>query len=51
MCHGKNNLLHVKFGNTDNQMVNTPLNIQAWGLHTPQKGAIAHCCMMEQGSA
>jgi hypothetical protein len=34
----KDDLLHVRFGNTEIHMVNTP-NIQARGLHIPQKGA------------
>jgi hypothetical protein len=45
----KNDLLHVRFGNTGTQTVNTLSNIQARGLRTPEKGTTAHYCIMGQG--
>jgi hypothetical protein len=46
----KNNILHVRFGNTSTPTVNTPSNIQAWGLRIHRKGTITHCRMMGQGN-
>jgi hypothetical protein len=37
----KDDLFHVRFGNTGIHTVNTPPNIQARGLHIPQKCATA----------
>jgi hypothetical protein len=48
---GKKITPHKRFGNTGTQMVNTPSNIQAWGLHTPWKDATAHCDMTRQDCA
>jgi hypothetical protein len=38
----KNNLLHVRFGSAGTHTVNSPPNIQVWGLHIPQKGTTIH---------
>jgi hypothetical protein len=35
----KDDLLHVRFDNICIHTVIAPPNIQAWGLHIPQKGA------------
>jgi hypothetical protein len=40
-CKGFGHVLHVRFGNIGIHTVNTPPNIQALGLHIPQKGATA----------
>jgi hypothetical protein len=37
----KDDLLHVRFGNTGIHMVNAPSNIHARGLDIPQKGTTA----------
>jgi hypothetical protein len=36
----KDDLLHVRLGNIGIHTVHTPPNIQARGLHIPQKGAM-----------
>jgi hypothetical protein len=37
----KDDLLYVRFGNTDIHWINTPPNIQVQGLHITQKGITA----------
>jgi hypothetical protein len=38
-----NDLLHVRFGSVGTHTFNTKPNIQALGLHIPQRGTTTHC--------